>query len=63
MNIIAEGLYPELQKLAASGYSGPSLDSWRDGRIVKVIPLQKLTLAQAARLAQIGGLTIGEEAE
>lgn len=61
MNIIAEGLYPELQKLAASGYSGPSLDSWRNGKLVKVIPLQKLTLAQAAQLNQVGILTIAEQ--
>ena len=57
MNIVADGLYAELQKLAASGYSGMTIDSWREGKIVRVTPIFKITLEQASKLHQAGVLT------
>ena len=54
MKFIAEAIYPDLKRLAASGYSGMTLDKGEHGVLVKVTPQKLFTLEQAIQLCQMG---------
>ena len=58
MNFIAPAIFPDVKRLAESGFNGTTLDKWVAGTIVKVTPQKQFTLEQAIKLAQAGDVVV-----